>query len=209
MTIQAIVFDIGGVLEITPRFGITDSWEEKLGLGKGEIDRRCMEIWKAGSIGTISEQDVHQGIGETLGWDEPRVNAFMADIWREYLGTLNGELAGYFRTLHQGPYQTAIISNSFVGAREREEELYRFSEMTEFIVYSHEAGVSKPNPRIYELACERLGVRPEEMIFLDDAEACVTGAAELGIQAIRFEDNAQAIAAIDAVLWQHGPSRRF
>ena len=199
MTIQAVVFDIGGVLEITPRLGLEAQWEADWGLEPGELDKRLYDVWKDGSVGTITEAQVHEQIGEILGLEQIVVDAFMADVWAEYLGTLNVELADYFRTLH-GPYQTAIISNSFVGAREREEELYGFSELTDFIVYSHEVGVSKPKPEIYEMACGRLGLAPEEVVFLDDSQACVDGASAVGMTAIVFQDNAQAIADIEEVL---------
>ena len=68
------------------------------------------------------------------------------------------------------------------------------------IIYSHEAGISKPDPRIYHLACDRLGIRPEEMIFLDDVEANVTAARDLGAHGILFTGTAQAIADIEACL---------
>ena len=55
MTIQAVVFDIGGVLEITPDLGVTGIWESRLGLGPGELDKRMSDVWRGGGIGTISE----------------------------------------------------------------------------------------------------------------------------------------------------------
>ncbi|WP_370965660.1 HAD-IA family hydrolase [Amycolatopsis sp. cg9] len=60
--------------------------------------------------------------------------------------------------------------------------------------------MSKPDPRIYELTCTRLGVGPEEMVFLDDVEPNIAGAREAGIHAIHYRDNAQAITEIEAVL---------
>ena len=68
------------------------------------------------------------------------------------------------------------------------------------IVYSHEAGMSKPDPRIYALICARLGVHPQETVFLDDADRCVAGAREAGIHAVRYQDNAQAIEEIEKLL---------
>jgi putative hydrolase of the HAD superfamily len=121
------------------------------------------------------------------------------DIWTEYLGTLNAELAGYFSSLRPR-YRTAMLSNSFVGAREREQERYGFGDITDLIVYSHEVGMSKPDPRIYRLACDRLGVRPEQVVFLDDRPDFVEAALEAGITAILFQDNEQAIADIEARL---------
>jgi epoxide hydrolase-like predicted phosphatase len=199
MAIRAIVFDIGGVLEITPSLGVTEKWESALRLEPGELNERLSSVWQGGSIGTLSEEEVHRGIGDNLGLSEAQVNAFMEEMWTEYLGTLNVELAEYFRGLRPR-YRTAILSNSFVGARTREQERYRFEEMTDVIIYSHEVGMSKPDRRIYELTCERLGVQPEEMIFVDDVAPIVDAAREMGIQAILFKDNAQAIADIEACL---------
>ena len=123
----------------------------------------------------------------------------MADLWREYLGTANTELIEYARRLRPR-YRTGIVSNSFVGAREREQAAYGFEDLVEEIVYSHEAGFSKPDPRIYALICTRLNVAPEEMVFLDDADVCVAGARDAGIHAVRYQDNAQAIAEIEKAL---------
>jgi epoxide hydrolase-like predicted phosphatase len=120
-------------------------------------------------------------------------------VWREYVGTANTELIEYARRLRPR-YRTGIVSNSFVGAREREQAAYGFEDLVEEIVYSHEAGFSKPDPRIYALICTRLNVPPEEMIFLDDVEMCVAGARDAGIHAVRYQDNAQAIAEIEKLL---------
>ena len=197
MAIRAVVFDIGGVLEITPDLGVTGLWETRLGLPAGELSKRMHDTWAAGSIGTVTEDDVHQAISDRLGLDGQQLAAFIADIWREYLGTANTGLIEYARRLR---YRTGIVSNSFVGAREREQAAYGFEDLVDEIVYSHEAGMSKPDPRIYALVCARLGVRPEETVFLDDADRCVDGAREAGMHAVRYHDNAQAIEEIEKLL---------
>jgi epoxide hydrolase-like predicted phosphatase len=199
VAIRAVVFDIGGVLEITPPTGWAERWETRLQRQPGELRERLLEVWRGGSIGTIAEAEVERCTGEILGLDGGQVDAFMADLWAEYLGSLNGELAAYFAALRPR-YQTAILSNSFVGAREREQERYGFGDICDLIIYSHEVGMQKPDRRIYALTCARLGVQPEEMIFLDDVEVCVSAAREFGIQAILFRDTAQAIADIEVCL---------
>ena len=123
----------------------------------------------------------------------------MADLWHWYLGTLNHELAGFFADLRPH-YQTAILSNSFVGARDKEQEAYHFHEMTDQIIYSHEVGLAKPDQRIYELTCQRLAMRPDEIIFLDDAEPNILAALQYGIHGILFTDNEQAILDIQACI---------
>ena len=199
MVIRAVVFDIGGVLEITPDLGVDRQWETRLGLPDGEILARLRDVWRGGSIGTITLDDVHQALQERLGLDDQTRAQYMADVWREYLGTANTELIDYARQLRPR-WRTGIVSNSFVGAREREQAAYGFEDLVEEIVYSHEVGFSKPDPRIYALACTRLDVAPEETVFLDDSDVCVAGARDVGIHAIRYRDNAQAIAEIEKLL---------
>jgi putative hydrolase of the HAD superfamily len=123
MVIRAVVFDIGGVLEITPDLGVDRPWETRLGLSAGEILVRMRDIWRGGSIGTITLDDVHEALKDRLGLDDQKVAQYMADLWREYLGTANTELIEYARELRPR-YRTGIVSNSFVGAREREQAAY-------------------------------------------------------------------------------------
>ncbi len=137
--------------------------------------------------------------GDALELDEASRAAFMNDVWSEYLGTLNEDLAAYFARLRPR-YKTGILSNSFVGARKREQAAYGFEDMCDVIVYSHEAGVLKPDLRFYGLICERLRVHPDETVFLDDSSACVEGARALGMTAVKFMDNEQAIHELEAHL---------
>ncbi len=199
MAIRAVVFDIGGVLVLTPDLGVTRRWETALGLPPGAIDERTHDTWLSGSIGTITEDDVQRAAADRLGLDEGQLAAFMADIWREYLGVPNTELIEYARGLRPR-YRTGILSNSFAGARKREQEAYGFADLVDEIVYSHEAGMSKPDPRIYALVCARLSVRPDETVFLDDWDPYLAGARKAGLHAIRYQDNAQAIGEIEALL---------
>ena len=183
MTIKAVAFDIGGVLEITPPLGVTQRWEERLGLERGEIEARLDGLFEAGAVGAITEAEYQRQVRENLGLDQSQLDLLMADLWEEYLGTWNDDLARFFGGLRPA-YRTGIISNSFVGAREREQARYRMQELTDVIIYSHEVGVAKP----------------QEMIFLDDVAANVAAARDLGIHAILFSSTAQAIADIQAGL---------
>jgi epoxide hydrolase-like predicted phosphatase len=203
MAIRAAVFDIGDVLEIAPDLGVSRQWEVRLGFAEGEIGRRLAEVWAAGAIGAVTEDEVHQAISDRLGVAREQADAIMADVWEQYLGTGNSELIEYCRGLRPR-YRTGILSNSFVGAREREQAAYGFEDLVDDIVYSHEVGMSKPDPRIYELTCARLEVRPEEVIFLDDMEPNVAAARAVGIHGIHYRDNTQAIAEIEELLTSTG-----
>jgi FMN phosphatase YigB (HAD superfamily) len=214
MAIRAVVFDIGGILEIVPEGGdptrrfpdMIARWDERLALPPGELDKRLTQMGerlsaagKDGAIGTCTEEEWLAELRLVSGMDDARIDAFMRDFWDVYCGGPNTELIAYFQSLRPR-YRTALLSDSFVGARREEEARFGFAALTDLIVYSHEEGMSKPDPRIYERTWQRLGVQPHEMIFLDDAEPNILAARECGIQAIHFHDNAQAIAEIEACL---------
>ncbi|WP_333734143.1 HAD family hydrolase [Streptomyces sp. IBSBF 3010] len=199
MKATCVILDIGGVLEITPETGSTQRWEERLELPLGTVDERMRDVWQAGCVGSISERGVHEQLAARMGLDAPQVEAFMADLWAEYLGTPNEELIAYVRGL-RGSCRLGILSNSFVGARERETALYHFDELVEHIVYSHEIGVEKPDPRAFQAVCTGLEVRPESCLFIDDLAVNVEAARATGMQAHLFQDNARTIARIAAHL---------
>ena len=199
MTIRAVVFDIGGVLELTPSTGWWAKWEGILGLAAGELRKRPFSIWRAGSTGALSEAEVQQQLGELLAISDEQVQAMMADMWEEYLGTLNVELTNYFQNLRPA-YRTAILSNSFVGAREREQARYGFADMCERIIYSHEVGLQKPDPQIYQLTCDQLDLPPSAILFVDDSEVNVAAARAFGITAVHYRNNQQTMAEMEQCL---------
>jgi putative hydrolase of the HAD superfamily len=196
VTTRAVIFDIGGVLEICPATGWATGWEERLGLAAGEIGRRCADVWEAGSIGQITEAQVHSEVAARLGLDPQQLDALMADLWDEYLGTPNDELISYVRSLRPR-CRLGILSNSFVGAREREKDVVA---LVDEAVYSHELGFNKPDPRTFAAACASVRARPEDCLFVDDHAPNIAAAQAFGLHAVLFTGNAPAMAAIEAFL---------
>ena len=196
---RCVVVDVGGVLEMTPATGWTERWEQELGLPGGALMARLSHVLRAGALGQATEDEVVAAVAERLGLSRSERDAFWADVWAEYLGTLNVPLFDWFRSLRPR-FRTGILTNSFVGAREREQERYGFADAADVLVYSHEVGVGKPDPRVYRLTAERLGAAPADIVFLDDVPACVEAARDAGWRAVVFEDNAQAIAELEALL---------
>ena len=68
------------------------------------------------------------------------------------------------------------------------------------VLFSCEVGLRKPNPAIYELALERLGVAAEAALFLDDFAAMAEGARRVGMTAIDVVDHDDAIAQARSLL---------
>lgn len=128
-------------------------------------------------------------------------------MWQEYLGSLNVELFAWFRGLRPC-CRTGILSNSFVGAREREQERYGFHQACDVLVYSHKVGVAKPDPQAYALTARRLGACPEEIVLLDDTPLAVDGARAAGWHAVQFATTEQAIGDVKAYLRDAGGDTR-
>ncbi|CAO5163274.1 hypothetical protein FAIPA1_230028 [Frankia sp. AiPs1] len=137
MDARCVVLDIGGVLEVTSPTGWVQQWERAAGLAAGTVLDRLHDVFLAGSVGTMSETEVVAAARVRLGVSEDQLTSFWTLMWEEYLGTLNVELFEWFRGLRPR-FRTGILSNSFVGAREREQERYGFADVTDVIVYSHE-----------------------------------------------------------------------
>ena len=212
--IKAVVSDIGGVFELEPLGRdptarlpeLIADWELRLHLPPGAFQARRTAMnryfdasGKDGELGTLSQAQWQAGLRQFIGLTPAQLEAFVEDFWKTYLGDPNPELVAYFRVL-RSRYRTVLLSNSFDGAREREEDRYHFAELVDFIIYSHEVGLAKPDPRIYTLTSQRLGVQPHEIVFLDDAERNIAAAAAYGFHTVLYHNTAQAIAEIDRCL---------
>src|SRR5580693_2205030 len=128
MAIEAVLFDIGGVLEYTPRTRWEQRWATELGLSLEEFERRLAPVGRPGSVGEITLHGAERRIASVFGLDDAALRRFMDDLWEEYLGTLNEELTAYFASL-RSRFRTGIVSNSFAGAREREQAAYGLEDL--------------------------------------------------------------------------------
>ena len=68
------------------------------------------------------------------------------------------------------------------------------------VVESAIEGVRKPEPRIYQIACERLSIEPSRAVFLDDLGANLKGARALGMHTIKVDDTLSALDELEAAL---------
>lgn len=194
---RCVILDIGGVLEFTPATGWAGRWERRLGLAGGAVAERLGDVWTAGAVGRVTEAQVRGEVAARLGLDASGADELLADLWTEYLGSPNEELIAYVRALRaESACGLGILSNSFVGATARERAAYGFDTLVDQVLYSHETGLLKPDPRAYALACERLRARPADCLFLDDHAPNVAAAEAAGLPAHHFRTTAAAIAAI-------------
>ncbi len=112
----------------------------------------------------------------------------------------NDALIDYMRGLRDQGYKLAICTNNVREWEQRWRAKLPVDEIFELVIDSAFVGTRKPEPRIYELTLEGLGVTAEAALFIDDIELNCDAARALGIRSIWFRSNEQAISEIESVL---------
>jgi glucose-1-phosphatase len=183
--IQAIIFDVGGVLLRTEDHSYRRSWEERLGLKPWESEAIVFnsEMGSKAQQGKISDDALWNWVGKHLGLTNGRLAAFKHDFWAG--DVLDENLVTMIRTL-QCTYQTAIISNYTDSLRSALMYQYNIADAFDEIVISAEEGIMKPHSQIYLTTLAHLNCKPEETVFIDDFAHNIKGAQDLGMHGILF-----------------------
>ena len=183
MPIKAIAFDLGGVIASLGTSAAHRRWEKRLGLRERTLLDRvwASPISQRAMIGLASGEEVWLHTQATFGLTDADIAALMHDLWPN---EMDQELLGYIRSLRPR-FKTALISNAYVEMRQLAAEWINGQVFDEILI-SAEEGLAKPDPAIYVRALERLAVRAEETIFVDDLAPNVEAARSIGMQALLF-----------------------
>jgi len=198
MTIQAIIFDIGGVLVRTIDRAPRQALAEQLGTTYPALEELVFggESGRRAQLGQIDEAEQWAYACQQAGWSVQQVAEFRAQFFAG--DRLDEELLGNIRQLRQW-YKTGIISNGMNNTRTMIGGPWGMGALFDTIVISSEVGIMKPAPRIFQLAVERLGVQPGEAVFVDDVLENVEAARKVGLFAIHNRDNPQLFEDLRAL----------
>lgn len=186
--LKAIIFDVGGVLILTrSRIG-REKWAARFGM-----DSRAFEDFIfSGESGRQAQlgQKTYDAHWAWVGRHFELSDAEVAEMRRDFFAgdVMNEPLVAYVQRLRAAGYKTGILSNFADDARPVWRDVYPFIEHFEGIVISSEMGLMKPDPRIYHLAAESVGVDVTEALFIDDFSENVKAARQVGMQALHFDD---------------------
>jgi putative hydrolase of the HAD superfamily len=202
---RALITDFGGVLTSPLHVGFL-AYQEESGVSLEQLGRamaRATEEHGEHPLfvlerGEISESEFRARIEPHLedGFDLTRLRT----LYFERL-VPNREMIEFVRAARRRGVRTALLTNN---VREWEplwrSKLPEVDELFEVVVDSAFVGMRKPDPAIYELTLERLGVRGEDCVFVDDLEPNCETARAFGMIAVRFETADQAIAELTSAL---------
>ena len=208
MPIEAVVSDFGGVLT-TPLVETFAALQDQDGLDQGAMRtalQRLTESTGAHPVheletGRMTEGDFLAALGAQLRADLGR-DVEMHTFAERYFAHLrpNEPMLAFLRELRDRGYRLAMLTNNVREWEARWRAMLPVDELFEVVVDSAFVGLRKPDPAIYRLTCDRLGVAPDRCLFVDDVEVNCTAAADLGMAAVVFRSNEQAIAEMRDVL---------
>jgi len=201
--IRAILWDFGGVFTTSPfeafaRFEAANDLPKDFirNINSTDPDTNAWARFESSEIDVDEFDDAFRLEAEARGYSvrgkdvlellsgdfRPRMAAVLAECRRHYrVGCITNNM----KKAGDGP---AMAQDDHKARRAQE-----VMAMFEVIVESSVEGVRKPNPRIYEIACERLGVKPSETVFLDDLGINLKPARAMGMTTIKVVTEAQAI----------------
>ena len=201
-TIRAALFDFGGVISTSPfeaftRYEVENELPEDFlrGLNATNPDTNAWARHERNELDFDEFCDAYE--------EEARAAGHTIDA-REVIGCLSGdirhEMVEAIRRCHER-LRTGLITNNMSPMDRSEDARFPFwHDLFDVIIESSIVGVRKPDQRIYEIACEELGVRPDEIVFLDDLGVNLKPAKQMGMTTIKVIDADKALAELEAAV---------
>ncbi|KFZ65445.1 Acyl-CoA dehydrogenase family member 10, partial [Podiceps cristatus] len=203
---KAVIFNASGVFLPSPYKTAAD-WEAQNYIPAGTFQQAILSggenspsrKYARGEL-TAAEflQELGQQCFEIANLCVP-VDSFLSDLIRNEMIKQLPIMAEAAQCIRAEGLKTALLSNNF-RLLNGESFLPRDRKHFDVMVESYREGMREPDPRIYKLCLERLGVQPQESIFLDNSSQNLKAAAQLGIKTVKVDDPEVALRELEACL---------
>lgn len=206
MSIEAVIWDFGGVFTTSP-FEAFNRYEAERGLPKNFIrtvnttnpDSNAWALFERSEIDIASFDRKFLEESTALGYPVRG-----ADILPLLSGEVRPRMVEALRICKRNLKVGCITNNmahgqgSGMAATAAASRIADIMQLFDAIVESSKVRIRKPDPRIYLMICERLGISPDSCVYLDDLGINCKPAAQLGMVAIKVTSEAQALADLEA-----------
>lgn len=196
--IKAIIFDWGGVIgkDLSPSIYSDMS---KINRMSPELMKESIkEEQKLFQTGKIVDVEFWKRIGSKLCIEPKTVENIWINAFKEK-AKIDSDVENIITDLNAKGYKLAILSN-MIKPFGRSNGEKRFYKLFSAVIFSHEAGMRKPDEEIYIHASEKLGVEPDECIFIDDKERNLLPAEKIGMKTILFKNAEQLKKDLSRIL---------
>lgn len=210
MKYEAVLFDLGGVVLGSPLHAIAD-YERELGIPANFVNRVVASTaphggWARLERGELSLDEFY------VAFEEDCLDAGHEISAREMMNRMNAatqprtSMLNAIVTLKASGFRVAAVTNNWVVAGDEGDShanaggMNQLDQLFDVFVESSVEGLRKPDPKIYTLTCERLGVTPEVCVFLDDIGSNLKTAREMGIATIKVETPEAALRELELLV---------
>ena len=200
MSYRGLILDFGGVVTTDlyaemSAFCVREGLAPDAGVRVLRDTAEGRAAIKAVEAGTISQRDYEITIGRLLGVDDRDL------LTRAFAGLRpRPEMLELIQRARSAGIRVALLSNSWGDGEYDPYDGYDLDAMFDAVVISGETGMRKPDPAIYLLTADKLGVPPQECVFADDTAANLPAASALGMATVHFTDANTAITEISRLL---------
>ena len=207
---DTVIFDFGGVITSSP-FEAFNRLEDERGLPRDFIRRvnaleRDGNAWarfERAEIDAVTFDAIFAAEAKALGHDLRG-----EDVLAVLAGDIRSRMVAALDWLKGNGYRIGCITNNVptgngAGMARTAEKAAAIAAMLarfDCVIESSKVGIRKPDPAIYSMACEVLGVTPEQCVYLDDLGINCKPAAELGMAAIKVTDEVQALRDLEQAI---------
>ncbi|MBU0534054.1 MAG: HAD family phosphatase [Candidatus Omnitrophica bacterium] len=186
--IKAIILDWGGVLIDNPVAGFMTYCSQYLKVPKKTFIETTSKFYEDFAKGKVTENAFWKNVCSYLNVAVPSVSSLLTEAFRAVYSEKK-EVFSIVSSLKDKGYKIALLSNTEMPmVNFFREKNYSFFDLT---VFSCVEGVIKPDKKIYEITLDRLKIKPQEAVFIDDKEENILSGKDVGINAILFKNPQQ------------------
>ena len=198
MKIRAVFFDLGGVVIRTDYQAPREHLAERLNTTYEDLYRIVFdsESSRRASVGELTTEAHWELVTRRLGRPVSEAKSIHEEFFAGDI--LDMELVDFIRSLRPRR-KTGVISNAWPDSRQYLTDK-KLIDAFDALIISSEVGLMKPDPRIYQLALDKLGVAAKEAVFVDDAAINVDAARALGMQGVLFREPRRALSDLKEIL---------
>lgn len=208
--IRAVIWDFGGVITASP-FEAFNRFEDARCIPRNTIrrinaanpDSNAWALFERAEIDANGFDAMFAQEAATLGYDIAG-----RDVLALLSGSIRPAMVDMLDTLKAQGQKIGCITNNvqsgkgagMAGSPEMAAAVALIMARFDYVIESSKVGLRKPDPRIYQMMCDALGVTPDQCIYLDDLGINCKPAAALGMTAIKVDGEEQALEALHLAL---------
>jgi len=195
--ISGVVFDFGGVMTTSTMPERVRKCVREFGIDWAPLEAgfaRYRRLMDGGFITLEQMYDLIWADADITLTDEMKARILEEDFASFLDDYRNLKTLAWMKELKAAGYRIGILTNMPPAMAPRFKKVFAdFIALADAMVISGEERMFKPQRRIYDLLAERIGLKPEELCFIDDVESNCDGARRLGWKAVQFENNEQVV----------------